>query len=759
MMPKQKKKSRKAAKKREKGMTTPGILQSIYNYRKYISWTIVAVIALLAFYVRIIPAQKHGIELHANDPWIMYWATDYLVHHGILSWFTLTPSNPATHIFWYPWGRDFVHSEYPLTMFITALSYPLGHAMGLTVKEWSALMPPVFGTLAVIFAYLLARELGGELSGIIASFLIAFLPGTFERTVVGFIEKEGIAMPFYLLGFYFMARMIKRYSIIDALLSGIFIGLVAWTWGGYQAIFVLTGAIIAIIPIFKKTVKKDIVTQGVLVATITAISASSPVVGFRDTFMGAGLIVIGGYILLLYSWMLEKEVGKIDFLAKLGVRKTYFGSLILAAIIGALIIVQGDLRVSARALYFLGKHSSSPLVASVAEHQAPSVTYLFSEQGLAVILTFIYLFWGTLQSRKDARHVVVLMPALLMLYASLKASYLIQTTSTILSISAALALAPVSKYLTKSYGLMTSKRRVRAPVDTLGASLWTTAVIVVVLLGLLHAHTTVVEAESLVPSIKAGGLGLPIENDAWIKALNILSNDTPKDSVVIAWWDYGYWISVGAHRATVADGATINSTQISLLAKALTATSENETLNILYNDFRTKPNKTYIVIFDVFRSYNTKAGNVWLTGPYVSLASGTEGMGDIPKSVWMLRIGGRMGLHEIQPYFRPVKIPVGGERYAYIMAPAWNTSLVQKTMIYRLFVDGVYHLSETMTPGCTNLTGTHIFVDWASFGGKSITSIADNPLKHIKPFKTAVGCIFDGQTEKLYVAVFIFKVQ
>ena len=38
----------------------------------------------------------------------------------------------------------------------------------------------------------------------------------------------------------------------------------------------------------------------------------------------------------------------------------------------------------------------------------------------------------------------------------------------------------------------------------------------------------------------------------WIK------NNTPKDAVVAAWWDYGYWISTMGERATLADNSTIS---------------------------------------------------------------------------------------------------------------------------------------------------------------------------------------------------------
>ena len=46
-----------------------------------------------------------------------------------------------------------------------------------------------------------------------------------------------------------------------------------------------------------------------------------------------------------------------------------------------------------------------------------------------------------------------------------------------------------------------------------------------------------------------------------------MSKNTPKDSVVASWWDYGYWITSLGNRTSLADNATINSTRIESIAK------------------------------------------------------------------------------------------------------------------------------------------------------------------------------------------------
>ncbi|MCK5594404.1 MAG: hypothetical protein KAI18_04120, partial [Candidatus Aenigmarchaeota archaeon] len=55
----------------------------------------------------------------------------------------------------------------------------------------------------------------------------------------------------------------------------------------------------------------------------------------------------------------------------------------------------------------------------------------------------------------------------------------------------------------------------------------------------------------------------PSLNKNWQGASQFLKTETPVDSVILSWWDYGYWFETSGERASVADGgnekgATIN---------------------------------------------------------------------------------------------------------------------------------------------------------------------------------------------------------
>ena len=66
--------------------------------------------------------------------------------------------------------------------------------------------------------------------------------------------------------------------------------------------------------------------------------------------------------------------------------------------------------------------------------------------------------------------------------------------------------------------------------------------------------------------------------------MNWLKNNSPEDSVIASWWDYGYWITTLSDRTTVVDNATLIDWQIKKMAYSLITTPENS-WHILNSDY------------------------------------------------------------------------------------------------------------------------------------------------------------------------------
>ncbi|MBU2177547.1 MAG: glycosyltransferase family 39 protein, partial [Gammaproteobacteria bacterium] len=81
--------------------------------------------------------------------------------------------------------------------------------------------------------------------------------------------------------------------------------------------------------------------------------------------------------------------------------------------------------------------------------------------------------------------------------------------------------------------------------------------------------------------------------DAWCEALEWVENNTPEDSIISAWWDYGYWIDRISHRK-----AYVNPSQDPELIK--------NTANAFLSDTPVDLEADYIIL-----DYSTTAGKFW----------------------------------------------------------------------------------------------------------------------------------------------------
>ncbi|HIC99554.1 MAG TPA: hypothetical protein EYP08_08035, partial [Pyrodictiaceae archaeon] len=158
---------------------------------------LVVVFAVLGFWVRVQPwfvadrivglvplissssFRDYGY-LHGNDPWIEYWIAYRLWSEGLGYWSCLKPScDEWTRLFWYPWGRDFTRSEYPLLPMFAAATYKFVED-SMSLQAWIALVPPLAGAFLVVVAYVVARVLFGQFAGVVAALLVAFLPANMD---------------------------------------------------------------------------------------------------------------------------------------------------------------------------------------------------------------------------------------------------------------------------------------------------------------------------------------------------------------------------------------------------------------------------------------------------------------------------------------------------------------------------------------------------------------------------------------------------
>ncbi len=632
---------------------------------------------------------KYGVFIDANDPWIEYWTGRYLYEHGLGSWWDLKPPNPAVMKFWYPWGRDFTRTSYPAVPAMIALGYSVARVFGLTLEQWAAWLPPLAGgLLVVVTAWLLYRRYG-LLAGVIGAFTVALLPASSDRTLLGFIEKEGILLPFVILSIYFASVAFDRFDEdaarrLYSLLAGLAASIVGLGWGGYlYPIFVYAASILLLPAAGLRPSLKHIDSPLLYWVGLLPAMLFSRWRGLDAMFLVPGGVVLASALVIVVLAVLYE---KLEALPRREAKllRTILSNRLLYLVGGLTLIIVLFVAAAAahvlpsRVAYLLlpGSLKSiavakvGPLVESVAEHN-PDIAQLIAEVTPGVVgvalLGVLYAAYRVVASGKPG-DLPVFLAVLVGIYAMFNAAYFTQTGGVFAAIAAALVFGVVEELRSRM------GRRGSEEAAYIAAGVALLALVVVASVATAAASRIPFYAERL-PAILTSAVTTSVYAPAWYKALLYIKANTTPETVVVSWWDYGYWISVVGDRASLADGATTNATQISLLARVLVG-PYTEAVKIL-RLLRCKPNETLVIAYGVYLLQ--KRGNTLVAGLDVRFA-------DIAKSYWMVRIGG----FNVQDYVGPVQVPNVG--YVTTFDP-WKPS-VRNAILYRLLFEAPLMLRE-----------------------------------------------------------------
>ena len=102
----------------------------------------------------------------------------------------------------------------------------------------------------------------------------------------------------------------------------------------------------------------------------------------------------------------------------------------------------------------------------------------------------------------------------------------------------------------------------------------------------LPQNTNWVDYAKYQATILNGGSSYNVVHGDWPHALNWMKSNTPSDSVIFSWWDYGYWITTIGDRISLADNATLVDWQIEKIARTFISSPEDAWV-ILDSDYKT----------------------------------------------------------------------------------------------------------------------------------------------------------------------------
>ena len=567
-------------------------------------------------------AADYGFQLNEFDPFFNYRATKFIVDNGISEYY-----NWHDKMSWYPVGRDISATSQVMLHITAAITYQI-FAGGSDLYGFTIVFPVVFGSLTAIIIFALVRVIGGTTAGLFAALLYSVSLPVITRGTIGWFKSEPLGLFYGLLALYLFLSGLKstskRIAAVKLIGGGIFLGFSFSAWGGSEFLLLPIGMYIMTLPFLRKDGKFLAWAMPLfLLGTVIAIMPFERP-GLDLFTKPNGLILIGSTAFVVAC----------SFIQKLNPQKQNRNSaLLLIAIIiaGIAILSSGVLNMpSFRYLNAVNPFLTTidPLVDSVAEHATTSIFQSFLFHSVIMIFGGIgswLIFRNILNADNQRRdvHAFALIFGLLGAYISSAFVRLELFSSLGLIILGSVGLAILTKEMFRPERQQ-NKKIIRGHPKILKISYSVIITILLIMPLMIPVGTNWVSGAKAPPTILNGGSNYNVATTDWLDAMNWIKNNTPKDAVIAAWWDYGYWITTLGERTSLADNATLSTERIQQLARILLS-SPDEAWNLLQ-----QMDADYILIYVAAQRINNEEPPLFLV----------QGGGDESKKQWFMRIGG-----------------------------------------------------------------------------------------------------------------------
>jgi len=611
------------------------------NHSKILVISALILILFVAFTVRILPMRWEiptgQIRLNEFDPYYQYSLTSYMVDNGLFSPYT---DHWINHQQWYPDGLDMSRSLPALPMTAAAL-YKAISFLGINVDlmAFCSVLTVVLGSLSCLVLYFIGKDIGGKAVGLFAALALALAPSFLQRSSLGFFDTEIPGM----LGLLFFILLFMRsldpkrsmrasllYSIGAALALAYFIT----GWGAAYYVLGLTALFAFILVVLRRSDKRLLTNYGITMGLSLFIAIQFPQIGYSYLITAPILAVMAVFIILFVNEFIQHKVSiKTQLLAVVVAVAVMLVSIIPLAYVGYL----GDLAGKFATVINPSIRASTPLIASVAEHKVTAWGNLYMELGICAIFFLTGLYF-TLKNPTN-RNIFLLLFGITGLYFGGSMVRLLVIFAPAFGLLVGMGVVGLLKPFMTMFN-ETPNAAAKAKRKLLRVSKEYSGIGILFILILLMTQFTFTPQTGGMPRAVAGAYAptslssaaLPLVPDGpmpqWLNMLTYTSDNLKSSDVVVAWWDYGYWLSVVGNVTTLADNATVNATQIENLGFIYMA-DESSALKML-NHYGQK-NVKYILVFTVLLVYQDDSG---------SYISQQWGFGDEGKWSWMADISG-----------------------------------------------------------------------------------------------------------------------
>ena len=603
-------------------MITQDKLLGIGNFNFRLNHLLIIGILIIAFSVSFLirsQGAEYGYELNEFDPFFNFRATQYLLENGLIEYFNWHDS-----MSWHPNGRDVSATSQTMLHITAALTYQIFGGNS-SLYDFTILFPVVFGSLTTIVIFALVRVIGGTTAGLFAALFYSVSIPIVIRGTLGWFKSEPLGLFYGLLGLYLFLSGIKsenkKTTILKLVAGGILLGFGLSSWGGIQFFIIPIGVFILALPFVRKDHSFLIWSVPLFVGSflLTIVLFERPGIDFVFGLGGFSLIVPTGF---LVATTIIQKVSNI----KNQTRNSLLFLFVLLTVGSILIVVNADSEFlplpSYRYLNAINPFltTTDPLVDSVSEHATTTLAQSFFFHSVLMIFAGIGVWLILSRKTKNLKNDMIAFALTIGLLGVYVSSAFVRLE----------VFASISIIILSSVGLsLLTKEILQRKSESNQIRNSTKISYVMVITALLFSPLVIPVNGNWIDSVKSpatilnGGTAYAIVTDDWKDSLEWIKENTPEDSVIVAWWDYGYWITTLSERATLADNATIDSKKISEIAKT----------------FLSPPDKAWNKLQEMDADYVL----IFVAGQKIDVPSDQslyilEGGGDESKKQWFMRI-------------------------------------------------------------------------------------------------------------------------
>lgn len=561
-------------------------------------------ILLIGFWIRIQNLDLlRGKFLLGLDPYKYFrYATEILTTGGL---------SPIDIMRKAPIGHNQIF--YLLPYFLAAWD-KLVIAFGQTQMLAHILYPAAIGIIGLVFFFLFIKEIFNPRVSILATAFLAVMPAYLYRTLAGFADHEALAMMLMFAALWTFVLAYKsnklNYKLISAAISGILTLLMALTWHGYAFLTIPISIFIISLILFNKTSRELTISYAIWL--ILFILPLLLIRGANSIFAMGILLPIFAAIALLFHTILLRT--RIDFFTKYLPRGLQ--SIIITTVVG--VGVLAVLKMDTIKFYFvqiLQPAETSGRVAHTISEITGSTNLLSAYSWLLYLaflgtLLLIYLIFK--EDKKSAltfcgMSLFFFFPAMFKKYSLNTYLYLLIATGILAAIAYLyfyhtgkedwlkniniLLVLPLSYLIVFTYLAKSAARFlfIFAPIIAIFAAYLLVKMAeeiinyqqgkfkgILIIVAIFTIFLFVSNAQAITRQAESAGSGLP---GPWNQAFTWVRDNTPEDSIVTHWWDYGYWTQTIGERASTHDGGTHGEYVLYLLARyAMTHPNPSEAL-------------------------------------------------------------------------------------------------------------------------------------------------------------------------------------